>query len=106
MCSPRFAFSVVESSMPIMRSESRTEDTSGLATTTATSAWRMASVAPLSMPAGLSQMTQSNYGRSSPITRSTPSSVKCPCRATAMREAGKRIDTLVADERLRELRLP
>ena len=58
-----------------MRSESRTEETSGLVTTTATSAWRMASVAPRSMPAGLSQITQSNFSRSSPMTRATPSSV-------------------------------
>ena len=49
----------------MMRSESRTEETSGLVTTTATSAWRMASVAPRSMPAGLSQITQSKRSRSS-----------------------------------------
>ena len=55
--------------MPMMRSESRTEETSGLVTTTATSAWRMASMAPRSMPAGLSQMTQSNFSRSSSMTR-------------------------------------
>ena len=55
--------SVLESSRPMMRSESRTEETSGLVTTTATSAWRMASVAPRSMPAGLSQITQSNFSR-------------------------------------------
>ena len=46
--------------MPMMRSESRTEETSGLVTMTASSAKRIASVAPRSMPAGLSHSTQSN----------------------------------------------
>src|SRR6266545_2046621 len=36
----------------------------------------MASVAPLSMPAGLSQITQSNFLRRSAITRATPFSVR------------------------------
>ena len=58
-----------------MRSESRTEDTSGLVTMTAASANRMASVAPRSMPAGLSQITQSNFARSSLMTLATPCSV-------------------------------
>ena len=58
-----------------MRSESRTDDTSGLVTTTAMSALRIASSAPRSIPAGLSQITQSNFSRSSAITRSTPSVV-------------------------------
>src|SRR5215207_1217125 len=61
--------------MPMMRSESRTEETSGFVTMTAASAKRIARVAPRSMPAGLSQITQSNFSRSSPITRATPSSV-------------------------------
>ena len=58
-----------------MRSLSRTEETSELATMTAASAKRIASVAPRSMPAGLSQITQSNLSRSSLMTRPTPSSV-------------------------------
>src|SRR5260370_12959837 len=73
---PFSALSVLESRSPIMRSESRTEETSGLVTITAASANRIASVAPRSMPAGLSQITQSNFARSSLITRATPSSVK------------------------------
>jgi hypothetical protein len=43
-------------------------ETSGLAMMTASSAQRMASVAPRSMPAGLSQITQSNPMRNSAIT--------------------------------------
>src|SRR3954447_25123565 len=66
--SPFSARRVLESSMPMMRSESRTEDTSGLVTMTAASAKRIASVAPRSMPAGLSQITQSNFSFSSAIT--------------------------------------
>ncbi len=46
-----------------------------MVTTTARSAKRIASVAPFSMPAGLSQMIQSKPSRSSSITRPTPSSV-------------------------------
>ena len=95
---------VLASSRPMMRSESRTEETSGLVTTTATSAWRMASVAPRSMPAGLSQMTQSNFSRSSSITRSTPSSVSASLSRVC--EAGSRCSVstpLVADQRLRQL---
>ena len=42
-----------------MRSESRTEETSGLVTTMASSAKYMARCAPFSMPAGESQMTYS-----------------------------------------------
>ena len=41
--------------MPSIRSESRTDDTSGLVTTTASSAKYMAMVAPCSIPAGESQ---------------------------------------------------
>ena len=59
----------------MMRSESRTDDTSGLVTTTAMSACRIASVAPRSIPAGLSQITQSNFSRNSATTRATPSGV-------------------------------
>ena len=69
MRSPFSASSVFELSRPMMRSESRTDDTSGLVTMIAVSANRMASVAPRSMPAGLSQITQSNFARSSLITR-------------------------------------
>ena len=61
--------------MPMMRSESRTEEISGLVTTTAISAKRIAIIAPFSIPAGLSQMIQSNFSRNSLMTRSTPSSV-------------------------------
>ena len=50
------ALTVFESSIPMMRSESRTEETSGLVTITASSAKYMARCAPRSMPAGLSQM--------------------------------------------------
>src|SRR5688500_8817838 len=46
---------VLEASMPRMRSESRTLDTSGLVTTRASSAKCMAIRAPVSMPAGESQ---------------------------------------------------
>ena len=42
-----------------MRSESRTEDTSGLVTTTASSAKYIAMVAPCSIPAGESQTIKS-----------------------------------------------
>src|SRR5688572_24651993 len=91
MRSPFSARSVLESRRPMMRSESRTEETSGLVTTTATSAWRMACVAPRSMPAGLSQMTQSNFSRSSAMTRATPSSVSASLSRVC--EAG-RIDSV------------
>ena len=50
--SDRFDF---DCSTPRMRSESRTEDTSGLVTTIAWSAKYRASSAPFSIPAGLSQ---------------------------------------------------
>ena len=56
--------------------EIRTDETSGLVTIMAVSANRIASVAPRSMPAGLSQITQSNIFRSAVITRNTPSSVR------------------------------
>ncbi|MNG33420.1 hypothetical protein D3C84_1196660 [compost metagenome] len=58
-----------------MRSESRTEETSGLVTTIASSAKYMARWAPFSMPAGESQTTYSKSLRSSSMTFSTPSSV-------------------------------
>src|SRR3569623_768909 len=69
------ARTVLESSMPMIRSESRTEETSGLVTITASSAKRTAIEAPRSMPAGLSQITQSNRLRRSSMTLPTPSSV-------------------------------
>ncbi len=71
-----------------MRSLSRTDDTSGLVTMMARSAWRMASCAPRSMPAGLSQMTQSKRSRSSSMTRATPSSVSASLSRVC--EAGSR----------------
>src|SRR5215831_15151149 len=61
--------------MPMMRSESRTEETSGFVTMIASSAKRMASIAPRSIPAGLSQSTQSKLLRNSSMMRPTPSSV-------------------------------
>ena len=75
-----------------------------MVTTTARSAWRIASVAPRSMPAGLSQMTQSNFSRSSSMTRATPSSVSASLSRVC--EAGsseQRLEPLVADQRLGEL---
>ncbi|MNN68528.1 hypothetical protein D3C81_1842480 [compost metagenome] len=56
-----------------MRSESRTEDTSGLVTTMAMSAKYIARWAPVSMPAGESQRMYSKSFFSSSMTRSTPS---------------------------------
>ena len=87
-----------------MRSESRTEETSGLVTTTATSAWRMASVAPRSMPAGLSQITQSNFSRSSPMTRvDALLGERVLVARLRGRQQMQRLDALVADQRLRQL---
>ena len=87
-----------------MRSESRTEETSGLVTTTATSAWRMASVAPRSMPAGLSQITQSNFSRSSSMTRATPSSVRASlsrvCEAGSSESVSSRLSRISACDEL------
>ena len=88
----------------MMRSESRTEETSGLVTMIAASAWRMASVAPRSMPAGLSQMTQSNFSRSSAMTRATPSVGERVLVARLRgRQQAELVEPLVADERLRQL---
>src|SRR5487761_2700049 len=76
MCPPFSAFSVLESSRPMMRSESRTEDTSALVTTTAASAWRIGSgLSRISAWASLASpwttFTRSNTTRrSAPITRS------------------------------------
>ena len=53
----------------MMRSESRTDDTSGLVTTTASSAKRIASKAPRSIPAGLSQRIKSRRGPPSGAAR-------------------------------------
>src|SRR5215469_10209367 len=97
---PFSARSVLESKSPIMRSESRTEETSGLVTMTAMSAKRMASVAPRSMPAGLSQMTQSNFARSSVMTRPTPSSVSASlsrvCEAGSSHSVSTRLSRISA----------
>jgi hypothetical protein len=49
---PSIARLVLDDSMPRMRSESRTDDTSGLVTTSASSAKCIAISAPVSMPAG------------------------------------------------------
>ena len=89
----------------MMRSESRTDDTSGLVTMTAASAKRMASVAPRSMPAGLSQITQSNLPRSSLMTLATPDlGQRILVAGLRGRQQPQGLDALVADERLRELR--
>ena len=66
---------LVGMAIPSVEKLIRIEDTSGLTTTTATSACSIARVAPFSMPAGLSQITQSNCIRNSPMTRAMPSSV-------------------------------
>jgi hypothetical protein len=59
-----------------MRSESRTEETSGLTTTTARSAKYIARNAPFSMPAGESQTMKSNPSAAMSLsTFSTPSLV-------------------------------
>src|SRR2546430_3104858 len=97
---PFSAFSVLESSSPMMRSESRTDDTSGLVTMTATSANRIASVAPRSIPAGLSQITQSNFPRSSLMTSATPSSVSASlsrvCDAGSNHSVSRRLSRMSA----------
>jgi len=60
--------------MPMMRSLSRTEETSGLVTTIASSAKYIAICAPFSMPAGESQMMYSKpICLSSSMIRPTPS---------------------------------
>ncbi len=87
-----------------MRSESRTEETSGLVTMTAVSAKRMARVAPRSIPAGLSQITQSNFPRSSWITLATPSSVKASlsrvCDAGSSHSVSSRLSRISACDSL------
>ena len=103
MRSPRVAFTVLASSRPMMRSESRTDETSGLVTTTAMSAWRMASVAPRSMPAGLSQMTQSKdvaQLADDPLHAFIGQRVLVAGLRGGEQE--ERVDPLVADERLRQ----
>src|SRR5216683_3275849 len=104
MRSPRSALSVLESRSPMMRSESRTEDTSGLVTMTAASANRMASVAPRSIPAGLSQITQSNLLRNSLITLATPCSVRASlsrvCEAGSSHSVSSRLSRMRACESL------
>src|ERR1700722_1239701 len=103
-CSPFSAFTVLESSIPMIRSESRTDDTSGLVTTTASSAKRIASIAPRSMPAGLSQMIQSNLVRNSAMILPTPSSVSASlsrvCEAGNSHRFSRRLSRMRACERL------
>src|SRR3954471_2323908 len=73
---PSIARCVLLPSMPRMRSESRTDDTSGLVTTSASSAKCIASSAPVSMPAGGSQtMYSKSIAARSFSTFSTPSLV-------------------------------
>ena len=85
-----------------MRSESRTDDTSGLVTITAVSAKRIASVAPRSIPAGLSQITQSNCPRSSLMMLATPSSVRASlsrvCDAGSSHRVPSRLSRISACE--------
>ena len=103
---PFSALAVLASSMPMMRSASRIEETSGLTTTTATSACRIARVAPFSIPAGLSQITQSNCARNSAMTLRDPvlgQAVLVP--ALRGRQKSERVKALVPDEGLRELGL-
>src|SRR5688572_26890199 len=69
---------VLLASIPRMRSESRTEDTSGLVTTSASSAKCIAIRAPVSMPAGESQTMYSK-----PITLSPPSTFSMPSFVSA-----------------------
>ena len=84
-----------------MRSESRTEDTSGLTTTTAWSAKYIARNAPFSMPAGESQTMYSkpSAARSS-STFSTPSLVSASlsrvCDAASTYRLSKRL-SLISD---------
>ena len=71
---PFSARTVLAASRPSTRSESRTDETSGLVTTIASSAKYIAICAPFSMPAGESQMMYSKPScLSSSITRPTPS---------------------------------
>src|SRR6476469_4184018 len=99
-CSPFSARTVLESSMPMMRSESRTEETSGLVTITASSAKRIAMEAPRSMPAGLSQITQSKRSRKSSMTLPTPSSVSASlsrvCEAGSSQRVSSRLSRIKA----------
>src|SRR6476661_2137826 len=98
--SPFSARTVLESSMPMMRSESRTEETSGLMTITASSAKRIAIEAPRSMPAGLSQITQSKRLRRSSMTLPTPSSVSASlsrvCEAGSSQRFSSRLSLISA----------
>src|SRR5580700_7657506 len=100
--SPFSALAVFESSIPMMRSESRTEDTSGLVTMIASSAKRIASMAPRSMPAGLSQMIQSKVSRNSEMMRPTPSSVSASlsrvCDAGNSQSVSSRLSRISACE--------
>jgi hypothetical protein len=79
------------------RSESRTDDT-----ITAVSANRIASVAPRSMPAGLSQITQSNLLRNSLMTPATPCSVRTSlsgvCEAGSDHSVSSRLSRMRACE--------
>src|SRR3954468_6483426 len=71
---PSTARLVLDDSMPRMRSESRTDDTSGLVTTSASSAKCIAISAPVSMPAGESHTMYSKpMPARSVSTFSTPS---------------------------------
>src|SRR3954469_22985255 len=75
---PSIARLVLLESMPRMRSESRTEETSGLVTTSASSAKCMAISAPVSMPAG-----ESHTMYSKPMAARSCSTFSTPSRVSA-----------------------
>src|SRR6185503_12157332 len=84
-----------------MRSESRTEETSGFTTTTARSAKYMARCAPFSIPAGESQMMYSKPSApSSSSTPFTPSEVSASlsrvCEAASTNSVSKRLSLISA----------
>ncbi len=78
---------VLAESRPSTRSESRTDETSGLVTTIASSAKYMAICAPFSMPAGESQMM---YSKPSPLRSSMtlPTPSKSSASLSRVCEAG------------------
>src|SRR5690606_9586883 len=95
------ALRVLEASRPRMRSESRTEDTSGLTTTIAWSAKYMARNAPFSIPAGESQRMYSKPSSARSLsTFSTPSLVSASlsrvCEAASTNRLSKRLSLISA----------
>src|SRR5690606_16369380 len=99
--SPASALRVLEASRPRMRSESRTEDTSGLTTTIAWSAKYMARNAPFSIPAGESHRMYSKPSSARSLsTFSTPSLVSASlsrvCEAASTNRLSKRLSLISA----------